>query len=485
MISLCSASIQIRKSSTAYTGSDSFLESHTDNFTRRQPSLLDSILFGYILKQKSQGMIVLNEFKNSMRRINYKLYWALLILGLCPTIYSTVRVFFLGQLPNEWSYSIAGQLSWVNLLYEIINEAILLPLFFFIGRVVQDRKDFSNRIRSGLLVTLSIYSFMALCILCFARPMLGWMAANGDIIDASATYIRIESVANIFGMLCSFTLVALVTLNREKYLYILTAARLVLCLVFDTALVSSLPFSLQLGVNGIGYSNILVNGLLFAVSVYLLQKEGICIMENEKLSFSWMKDFVKIGGLSGLESFVRNIAYMLMIVRMVNVVNEQGVYWVANGFIWGWLLLPVNQLAELIKQEISTSPECLVKNSKGYFGVTGIICGVWVLSIPLWKPFMQYVLGYSDVDKLFRLVLILLGFYALYALQNVCDATFYALGKTSYMLFESVVTNTVYYGTPLFFTAWVFGRPLLPELPYCLALEWLLTALYPLVCIAG
>lgn len=34
----------------------------------------------------------------------------------------------------------------------------------------------------------------------------------------------------------------------------------------------------------------------------------------------------------------------------------------------------------------------------------------------------------------------------LFAFQNIFDATFYGLGKTSYMLFESVVTNTIYYG---------------------------------------
>jgi hypothetical protein len=52
----------------------------------------------------------------------------------------------------------------------------------------------------------------------------------------------------------------------------------------------------------------------------------------------------------------------------------------------------------------------------------------------------------SDVDKLFNLVMILLGFYILYAIQNVFDSTFYGLGKTNYMLFESVVTNSIYYG---------------------------------------
>ena len=54
---------------------------------------------------------------NSLKSINMKLFLALLVMGLCPTVYTTVRTYFLGQLPGEWSYSIAGQLSWVNLIY--------------------------------------------------------------------------------------------------------------------------------------------------------------------------------------------------------------------------------------------------------------------------------------------------------------------------------------------------------------------------------
>ena len=82
---------------------------------------------------------MVNKLKISLGRINYKLFAALLVLGLAPTIYTTVRVFFLGQLPGEYSFSIAGQLSWVNLLYEIMNEAIILPLFYFIGKEIHER----------------------------------------------------------------------------------------------------------------------------------------------------------------------------------------------------------------------------------------------------------------------------------------------------------------------------------------------------------
>ena len=36
--------------------------------------------------------------------------------------------------------------------------------------------------------------------------------------------------------------------------------------------------------------------------------------------------------------------------------------------------------------------------------------------------------------------------YLPYAFPNVFDSTFYWLGKTHYMLFESVITNVIYYG---------------------------------------
>ena len=386
------------------------------------------------------------KLSTSLKNINFKLFLALLVLGLCPTVYTTVRVFFLGQLPGDWSFSIAGQLSWVNLLYEVVSEAIILPLFYFVGKVKQNRAAFSNRVRTGMLVSLGAYLVLSSAILLFAEPLLRLMAADESILEASAAYIRIESVANIFTVLAQFALVALVSVNKSRYLYILTAARLLLSLAVDTFFVSSLPISLQLGVNGVGYSNVLVNALLLAVSLLLLRREDVQVFSREALDFGWLREFARIGGISGLESLVRNVAYMVMISRMVNVVGEQGTYWVANNFIWGWLLLPVLQLGELIKEETAENRENVGKNTPGYLCITLGICLLWCLSIPLWKPFMAKVLLFEDVDKLFHLVLLLLGFYMLYAFQNVFDATFYGLGKTNYMLFESVVTNTVFYG---------------------------------------
>lgn len=397
----------------------------------------------------------MNTLFKSIKKVNIKLYLALLVMGLCPAIYTTLRTYFLGQLPGEWSYSIAGQLSWVNLIYEIVNEAIILPLFYFMGESVNDNKEFTNRIKTGLFASVSVYAVLSILIVIFIRPLLGFMAASTDILEESASYIRIEAVANIFGIMYSFICVALVTIGKDKWVYLLTGVKLILSIIFDTLFISTLPISLNLGVNGIGYSNIIVSAVLTIIVLVIISSEGYNLTKLERLSFAWMKNFIKIGSISGLESFVRNIAYMLMVSRMVNMVGEQGTYWVANNFIWGWMLLPVSQLGELIKQEVAKDKQAVKDNTPGYFAISGITILLWIVLIPAYKPFMQYVLGFSEVDKLFKLVMILFGFYILYAIQNVFDATFYGRGKTGYMLFESVVTNSIYYGG--FFIAYLRG----------------------------
>ncbi len=403
--------------------------------------------------------MMLHRVRLSLERFNYKLFAALLVLGMAPSIYTSVRVFFLGQLPGDWAFSIAGQLAWVNLLYEVLNEALILPLFYFIGKVKDDAKEFSNRLCTGMLAAFGLYTLLAIFLFVFAEALLIFMAADMGIIEASASYIRLESAANVLSILVQFALVALVVVNKSKYLYMLTAAKLALCLVADMLFVSSLPISLQLGVNGIACSNIIVNVFFLALSTALLKKEGVRVFRKKELDFKWMRELGRIGGISGMESLVRNLAYMLMIVRMVNVVGEQGTYWVANNFIWGWLLLPVLQLGELIKQETAIDKANVRRNSLGYFAVTALICLLWLISVPLWRPFMTHVLGISDVEKVFSLVLLLVAFYVLYAFQNVFDSTFYGLGKTNYMLFESVVTNVIYYGAAFLLYAFGIWRP--------------------------
>ena len=55
--------------------------------------------------------------------------------------------------------------------------------------------------------------------------------------------------------------------------------------------------------------------------------------------------------LSGLQQFLDNFIYAVMVCKMVNMVAQQGNYWIVNNFIWGWLLIPVSVLGEVIRSD--------------------------------------------------------------------------------------------------------------------------------------
>lgn len=388
----------------------------------------------------------LNLIIKSMKRINYKLFLALLLMGLIPTIYTSFRIFLVGQLPSESGFNIASQLSWINILYEILQEAIILPLFYFIGKSIKNKIELENKFKTGFIFTGTIYFCLSLIIIIFAFPLVKFMAQHTSLMNETVQYIRLETIAAIFITLVKFSLVTLVLLNKEKYLYYILGLQMFITILLDIFFVSNLSVSLQLGVNGIALSNIIVNVLMLVLVFFILKRENINLFSKQRLSFSWIKDLSKVGGISGLESFVRNIAFILMVVRMVNVVGEQGTFWVANNFIWGWLLLPVLQLGELVKRDCGESVEAIKEKSLGYFAITAIIVVLWFITLPLWKPFLRDLLLLKNYQDVLHIVLISIGFYILFAFNNVIDSIFYGIGKTKYMLFQSIIINSVFYG---------------------------------------
>lgn len=384
----------------------------------------------------------------ALKTVNFRLWLDILAAMLLPTVYQTVRIYFLGDMPNDSGINIASQLQWVNLLYEIIQEALILPLFFLLGRSLNDRKEFTNRVRTGLAVTAGIYSIVSVVIIASARPLVVIMAQNEELIDATVSYVRLETVAALFSTLWRFMMTVLVTLKKDKYLYAVLAVQTLLSVLSDTFLVSDLPVSAKLGVNGIAITNIAVNVLILLLSLIILRKENIRLFDGQKWRFEWMKEWFRVGKFSGLESLLRNLAFMVMVVRMVNIVAEQGNYWIANNLIWQWLLIPGLALADLVKKEIGESRENISKKTFGYIVLTSIFAIAWLASIPLWKPFLQYVMNVSDYETVFNITLIETGFYITY-LFNSCifDSTFYGLGKTHYMLIQSLCIDLLYYGT--------------------------------------
>lgn len=391
----------------------------------------------------------------SIKTFNWRLWLVLAVTLLIPALYQTLRIHFLGDMPGEWGVNIASQLAWVNLIYEIVEEAFILPLFFILGKSLGSKEELENKTRVGLLISFGAYLTLSILIVSLARPLCQWMASDPSTLEATVTYIRIESAASCISIISKFITVLLVTIGKDKYMYIQLGIQMALSMLLDTFLISKLPFSLNIGVNGIAIANIITSLILVASAFLMLRREDIHVFRKKKLEFGWLKEYGKIGLFSGLESLVRNVAFMVMISRLVNVIAEQGTYWVANSFIWTWLLLPATALYDVIKKETAENKENIKTKTLGYLVISALFSAVWFASIPLWKPFLRYVLNTDAYETVYYVVLIQSGFYIAYIFNCIFDGTIYGRGKTQYMLIESIATNGIYYVT--MFILWQTG----------------------------
>ena len=133
-----------------------------------------------------------------------------------------------------------------------------------------------------------------------------------------------------------------------------------------------------------------------------------------------------------------------MIVRMVNAVSESGNYWVSNNFIWGWLLIPITCLGEIIRKDAGADGYNL--KQKNYYSIILFVLIVWFSLIPTYQWFFGTVEGIENPGRIFEIVVKNLGFYVAYALSQVPDAIFVGMGKTKYNAINSLICNIVYYG---------------------------------------
>ena len=384
-----------------------------------------------------------------LKTFDYKLFFTIVLLLLLPTFYNTVRIHFLGNIPNDWGFNIASQIAWVNVMYEVIQEGLILPLFYFIGQSLKDNQELENKVRTGLITIFTIYLIFSIVLIFLAKDILIFMEQKEELIQKSSIYIRIETIAILFSILYKFISLVLIATKNIKSLFIILFIQMLTTMVLDTFLVSSLDISFQIGVNGIAIGNIVVNLLLFMIGVIALKKRGINIFNQKRLSFEWQKKWWKIGRMSGLESFIRNIAFIFIVLKMINMVQEQGNFWVANSFIWGWLLLPVLALGELIKRNTGEDPTGITKQFPSYLLVTTLIMISWLATAPFWSIFIHKVMNIENYEVILHIVILSIIFYIAFSYNTIVDSIFYGLGRTDLILYQCII-NSLFYGSSIF-----------------------------------
>lgn len=388
---------------------------------------------------------------NLLKQINFRLFIVLMIQALMPSIYSTFRIYLLDSYPSASGINIASQQMWLGIIYEVFEEAIIAPLFFFFGKIKDKNSDeekyiFINKVRSSILIITFIYIVMAFIINVFAGNLVTVMKQHTELYLQTTTYIRLESLANIAVVLFHLVIIVHTALENYKSIFVITTIKMFLTIILDILFVSQYSISLNLGVNGIAYNNIISNLISVIIALVLLNKSGYNIFDKIKLQFLWNKKVSSLNVISGLESFYRNLIYSIVLVRMINIVGEQGNYWVANSFYWAWLLIPINQIGTLIRTDLSKDHN---KSLKPYVLLTTICVLIWIALIPTYKYFMKYIMNAQNLESVMSLIMILFPFYIFYAYYNIISNLLYAIGQIKYMLLQSFIVNT-FFNIPYF-----------------------------------
>lgn len=375
----------------------------------------------------------------NLKSFRWNMWIALCALSLVPAIYQTIRTALAYVNTSASGIDIIGQMEWYDLIDETLKALLIIPLYSILNRVnKEDNKNFSRFAFIALITVFSLYFIFNIGVFFYGTFLIKAMNPSEVNIVAIKQYLELETIAFMIGIIPTFFNVIFVTINKAKNVYIFLIIQAILGIIGDFILIPNL------GVNGIAINNIITNSILAVAGfITLFLEKQITPSWFNKGDFKLIANWCKIGLFSGLQQFIDNIVYALMISRMVNLVAESGNYWVANNFIWGWLLIPISALSEIIKSDCKEEKNT---NRSNYLMIVAFSIISWIITIPLWKPFLRYVERIDNYQDIFSIIIKLWPFYIAYSLCIIPDSIFIGKGKTQYNVINSILVNFAYYG---------------------------------------
>lgn len=359
---------------------------------------------------------------------------------MIPAVYQTVKTFLISASGQIEAFHIIGQMEWFDLINETLQAFLIVPLYSVLNQIFKKQTDrFAGAaFKMGLLVFV-LYAVFSIGVFLYGSILIKAMNTDGIEFAAVSRYLYLETAAFMIGIVVNFVNVVFVVTEKHRNVYLFLMIRTLLSLAADFFLIP------HLSIYGAAVSNIVVNTILALASVSLLYtQKHFKFCRFQKSDFTLLKEWCRIGVFSGLNQFLDNFIYAVMVCKMVNMVEEQGNYWLANNFIWGWLLIPISALAEVIRSDCKNGYAELKRFNYYFIACAAIV--LWALSVPAWKPFFYFAENLHNADEIVALTIKLVPFYIAYAGCAIIDNIFIGLGKTVYNMVNSLIINLGYYG---------------------------------------
>lgn len=359
----------------------------------------------------------------------------------------SVRLLLVGTLPDPYAYSIAAQGVWLSLIAEVVYESILMPSYANFNEKNLSPGDI-------LLPSLGVLTVLTVLILISLEWLSLTMRIPSEIMDDSILYMSFEALSYIPMGIIALIISYFSYESKQKQLIFLIGFKITLAILCDMVILN-----IKNDVVYLGLSSMLSSYITLIIAILMIGKPAFIKTGNKENYIS----IAKRNFLTGVESLIRNLFYVLMISRMVNIVGEAGTYWEANGIIWSFLLPPALAYAEFIRRRSAKYQLHIYNKTRALFAGSMIYVVVFVIMMSL------FIVSRREEQNIYNVLIFLTIPYIFFIFQNNINSVFYGLGRIDLVLFQSLVINVIYYGLAfllylldiwkpsLFSITWLFG----------------------------
>jgi Na+-driven multidrug efflux pump len=389
-----------------------------------------------------------------IKQWDWKLFLLIFLYMALPQFYRSYSVYLVGNaLPDTHALATVAQWQFVELLLEVVQETFVLAIFYFVGKGIQSRVGPGASIRTAL-TTIFLFSIVIAAVLFgFSSNFVSIIGTPSDIQAVTVDFLRIKTASIPILLLCTASVMIIETINRKKLILALAVLQVLYRFIFDSLFYGGHSFSLHIGVIAVAWSDLAASLVLLTTILILIRRTLITHLQHWWSVFSLLdwKTYLSVGGWSGLDSLVRNLAYFFMVVRLLNLIGSDAIggYYLAMNILWSFLLVPILALSETTKVLIANHSQDIFKVRRLWITaliIAGLTLVLWLLALPFWRAFASLlnpdaeIVGFS-----LKALTVLIVPYMLLALNTVTDAIFYGVGKTRYLAYQAILTNgTVY-----------------------------------------
>ena len=404
-------------------------------------------------------------FRRYLTIWNWRLYFfILLFLGL-PNVYQVYRTGIIGtELPDPGSLAIVSQWQFVGLVIEVFSEAMVLAIFFFLGSQIRAKTSVQvDRAKTVLFVIFAASLAYSAGVFLFTDAFIEIIGTPEEIREQTRQYLEITIFSLPFVVLSTAIVVLFESLGMRRLVLVMAFANVAILFGFDMLFFGDSEISLRADVVGVAWSSLLASLAFFLFGLFLLF--GSKRVQARSLislpSFAGLRTYLRVGMWSGTESAVRNMAYFVMIIGIINSIgaDEIGGYYIFIQIMWGFLLVPVLAFAESAKALVANASADLRQVRRLWLAsilITALMMtAVWLPVLSFFDEIAGSLTGDAGTLKLAVVAFgILLVPYTLFSFNAVTDSVFYGMGKTRYMALQSIITNgTVYLAAFTLYTA--------------------------------